>query len=197
MSEPAYFEGVFETFPILETERLVLRELEAADVQAVFRIFSDDEVTRYYDFETFTDTQQAVTLIERQKERFRRKTGIRWGITFKGEDVVIGTVGLMLPAEKRKGGLGYDLARPYWRRGIMSEVLREVIRFGFETAGLNRLQALVIPGNVASIRLLEKLGFQDQGVLKNHAFFKGRYQDLHNFILARGRSHELTQIDTN
>jgi ribosomal-protein-alanine N-acetyltransferase len=81
--------------------------------------------------------------------------------------------------------IGYDLSRPYWRRGIMHEVLQAVIQFGFHTAHVERIQALVMPGNTASARLLEKLGFQDQGILKEYAFFKGRHQDLHNFILTR------------
>jgi ribosomal-protein-alanine N-acetyltransferase len=65
----------------------------------------------------------------------------------------------------------------------MYEVLQAVIQFGFRTAHVERIQALVMPGNTASARLLEKLGFQDKGVLKQYAFFKGRHQDLHNFIL--------------
>lgn len=185
MSESDYFDHVFEQFPVLETERLRLREMETADAEDVFRIFSDDEVMVYYDLETFTEVEQAVALIVRQKERFLQKQGIRWGITLKDEDVVIGSIGMMLNAEKRQGGIGYDLARPYWRRGIMSEVIQAVIDFGFETAGAELIQALVMPGNVASMKVLEKLGFKDKGVLEEYAFFKGKYQDLHNFILER------------
>jgi ribosomal-protein-alanine N-acetyltransferase len=186
MPEPTYFDPVFETFPILETARLRLRELKTTDAPAVFQIYADDEITRYYDLETFTDLSQAESLIKRQTDRFRQKAGVRWGITLKEEDVVIGTIGMMLTAENRQGGIGYDLARPYWRRGIMHEVLQAVIQFGFHTAHVERIQALVMPGNTASARLLEKLGFQDQGILKEYAFFKGRHQDLHNFILNKG-----------
>lgn len=185
MSDPYLFDHVFETFPVLETPRFRLRQLNAADAEAVFQVYSDPEVTRYYDLDTFTDLHQAQSLISRQSSRFQQKAGLRWGVTFKEEDAVIGTVGLMLYAENKVGGIGYDLARPYWRQGIMFEVLQEVIRFAFEMAGVERIQALVMPGNTASASLLKKLGFQDQGLLQSHAFFKGKFQDLHNFILSR------------
>ncbi len=185
MPDVAYFHPVFETFPTLETARLRLREMNTADAEAVYRIFADDEVTRYYDFDTFTDIEEAKALIDRQLDRFQKKVGIRWGITFKGEDVVIGTVGLIFTAENRQGGLGYDLGRPYWRRGIMSEVLEAVIQFCFETAHVERIQALVLPGNVASSNLLMKHGFEEEGILEGFAFFKNKFHDLHNFILTQ------------
>lgn len=185
MEEKNYFDHLFNTFPVLETKRLRLRQLETADAEALFQIYADEQVTRYYDLETFTELEQAEALISRQLDRFRQKAGIRWGITFKDKDIVIGTIGMMLTPENRQGGIGYDLGRPYWRQGIMHEVLERIIQFGFETAEVERIQALVMPGNAASAGLLEKLGFQDQGVLEEYAFFKGRFQDLHNFILTK------------
>jgi ribosomal-protein-alanine N-acetyltransferase len=176
---------ILSEFPVLETARLRLREMTAADTAAVFRIFSDEEVTRYYDFDTFTSEQQAAELIARQRNRFDEGDAVRWGITQRQSDEVIGTVGLVLNSENGLGGLGYDLARPYWRHGLMSEALAVVIRFSFRTVKVNRLQALVMPGNVASAGLLEKLGFHDEGTLREYMYFKGRYQDLRCFSLLR------------
>ncbi len=172
-------------FPVLETSRLRLREMTAADAAAVFRIFSDDDVTRFYDFDTFTTEQQAAELIARQRNRFDKGDALRWGITQRHSDEVIGTVGLVINSQNGLGGLGYDLARPYWRKGIMSETLSIVIRFAFRTVKVNRLQALVMPGNVASAALLDKLGFLEEGTLREYSFFKGRYQDLRCFSLLR------------
>lgn len=171
------------TFPILETVNLRLRELVPRDADNVLRIFADDEVTRYYDFDTFTSLGQAADLIVRQETRYEKGEAIRWGITQRANDVVIGTVGLVISRSSAIGGLGYDLARPYWQRGIMTEALRIVISYSFLSVNLNRLQALVMPGNVASINLLNKLGFLEEGILREYAFFKGRYQDLHCFSL--------------
>ena len=173
----------FDKFPILETPRLRLRQMVTADAEDIFRIFADDEVTFYYDFETFTSVEEAHSLIDRQNERFNRKEGLRWGITFKEQNIVIGTCGLMITAYNRQGGIGYDLAKPYWRQGIMFEVLEAVIKFGFETADLNRFQALVIPGNEPSAKLLFKLGFQEEGTLREYGYFKGQFHDLRCFSL--------------
>ncbi|MCI0398439.1 MAG: GNAT family N-acetyltransferase [Chloroflexi bacterium] len=174
-----------ETFPILETPRLRLRPMVPADVEAVFGIFADDEVTRFYDLETFTSREQAAALIARQAERFGQGQAIRWGITRREEDVVIGTCGVFLSRHNWQGELGYDLARPYWRQGIMAEALAAVIGYGFQTLLLNRFQALVIPGNTASEELLRKLGFQEEGILREYAFFKGRFYDLRCFSLLK------------
>ena len=173
------------TFPDLVTTNLQLREMNQADAPAVFRIFSDDEVTRHYDFDTFTNIDQAAELIDRQARRLENGEAIRWGITQIANDVVIGTVGLIVNRHNSVGGLGYDLARPYWRLGIMSEALGIVIGYAFRGVKLNRLQALVMPGNVASAELLRKLGFMEEGTLREYAFFKGRHQDLRCFSLLR------------
>lgn len=180
-----YINAPLPSFPILQTTNLRLRELVHSDADAVFRIFSDDEVTRFYDFDTFTNVNQAVELIARQRARYERGEGIRWGITEAVNDVVIGTVGYVFTQSNAQGGLGYDLARPYWRRGMMSEALGIVINCGFNAFKLNRVQALVLPGNVASLRLLWKLGFQEEGTLRDYAFFRGRYHDLRSFSLLR------------
>lgn len=171
------------TFPILETVNLRLRELVPSDADNVLRIFADEEVTRYYDFDTFTSLGQAADLILRQAMRYKNGEAIRWGITQKANDVVIGTVGLVISRTSAIGGLGYDLSRPYWRRGIMTEALKIVISYSFRAVNLNRLQALVMPGNHPSMNLLLKLGFVDEGILREYAYFKGRFQDLHCFSL--------------
>lgn len=173
------------TFPILETDNLRLREIVPADAEAVFRVFADQEVTHYYDLEAFNNLEQAREHIARQALRYQRGELIRWGITQSANDVLIGSAGLAIYEASNQAGLGYELARPYWRKGIMTEALEIVIRFGFRTLKVNRLQALVMPGNEASAGLLDKLGFTEEGLLREFAFFKGRYQDLHCFSLLR------------
>jgi ribosomal-protein-alanine N-acetyltransferase len=172
-------------FPTLETANLRLREIVPTDAEAIFRVFADEEVTRYYDLEAFANLDQARSHIGRQATRYQRGELIRWGICQKANDVLIGSVGVAIYQHNAQGGLGYELARPYWRKGIMSEALAMVIRFSFRTLNLNRLQALVMPGNQASAGLLDRLGFTEEGLLRDYAFFKGRYQDLICYSLLR------------
>lgn len=176
--------AVFARFPRLETERLRLRRLQVGDADALLRVFGDDAVTEYYDLPTLTARADVLEIIDRAANRFRREKGIRWGITRPQENVVLGTIGLSFDNSYR-GSVGYELARAYWRQGIMTEALTAVLSFAFDQAGLHRVQALVMPGNEASIGLLCKLGFTHEGILRDYLFFKGAYQDLHSFSLLR------------
>lgn len=176
---------MFRQFPILETEDLKLREVAAADVSSVFSIFSDPEVVRFYDLSVFDSPNQAAEMINRWRFRFEKREAVRWGITRAVQGQVIGTVGLHVQSDW-KAGLGYDLGRPHWRQGIMTQALRAVLSFAFQEIELERLEALVMPGNQASSGLLAKLGFRREGLLRRYAYFKGTHHDLECFSLLRG-----------
>ena len=178
---------LYARFPHLETERLVLRQLRPADAPDLFRLFADDQVTRYYDLDTFTRISQARALIDRFAQRYQNRIGIRWAIALRAcPDGLLGTCGYnMWLQTSRRAILGYDLASAHWRQGIMSEALRAVIRFGFERMELNRIEALVFQANAASRGLLEKLAFQPEGVLREYEYLKGRFTDMAMYSLLR------------
>ncbi len=178
-------------FPVLETERLVLRELRESDADAVFQIFGDDAVTRYYDLATFTDVAQARQLLARMNARNASGDALRWGIALRENDALIGTGGFnSFVRGWFRAGIGYDLAQAYWNKGYMTEALSAMVRYGFEkleSAGmpLNRIEALVAPGNDASVRVLTKIGFRREGILREYGFWKNRYWDLEMFALLK------------
>ena len=178
---------VFQVFPRLETGRLVLRRLRLSDAESLFAILSDQKVARFYDDEAFTEIAQAREQIEAWDRGFDEWRAIRWGIVPRGTDAVIGTCGYYgFHRWHGRGSLGYELARPYWRQGMMTEALAAIIGFGFREVGLNRIQATVMPENEASIKLLEKLAFQREGLLRQYENWgeKG-YVDLVIFSLLR------------
>jgi ribosomal-protein-alanine N-acetyltransferase len=179
-------EPVFDSFPSLETERLVLREIQPSDAEAVFACFNDDEVTRFYDQPTFMAVEQAEKLILQMRQGFRDRRSIRWGITWKDDDWLLGTCGYNgWNRYVHKAGVGYELAQPYWRQGIMTEVLTAVLTFGYQRMNLNRVEALIMPGNIASEKVLLKLGFQCEGLLRQYAYFKDSFYDLQMFALLK------------
>lgn len=99
-------------FPQLETERLWLRPVSMADTEDIFEIFSDDEVTRYYDLAPFTSLQRAEQFINRMNEKFARREGIRWAIAIKPTNQLICTCGYnALYASNRRAVIGYELKR--------------------------------------------------------------------------------------
>jgi [ribosomal protein S5]-alanine N-acetyltransferase len=175
--------------PVLETERLILREIVPGDAAALFEIFSSDDVTRFYDLATFTDISQAEQMIARMAARNAAGEAVRWGITLKDIDRVIGTSGFnsfMRPWSR--AGIGYDLAAAYWNRGYATEALRAMLHYGFVQENLNRIEALVMPGNDASVRVLAKLGFQREGILRQYGYWKNEYWDLQMFSLLRSEN---------
>jgi [ribosomal protein S5]-alanine N-acetyltransferase len=176
-----------ENFLRLETKRLILRQITPSDAHSLWQVFGDEAVAEYYDLDAFTEVAQAERLIARMNDRYSRGEAQRWGITLKSDrDIVIGTCGFT-HFERRsfRGEIGYDLMRVHWGQGIMPEAVGAVARHGFENLDLNRIDALVIPGNDASARVLEKVGFQREGVLREYGFWKNRFWDLQMFALLK------------
>jgi ribosomal-protein-alanine N-acetyltransferase len=162
-------DNVFQSFPQLITNNLILRKMQETDSSAVFRILADDEVTKYYDDETFAEISQATNQIKAWENGFVNKRCIRWGIARRGESEIIGSCGYYgFHTWHMRASIGYELARSSWRQGIMTEALTAIIDLGFREMSLNRIDAVVMPENSASIKLLEKLGFRNEGLLKEY-----------------------------
>jgi ribosomal-protein-alanine N-acetyltransferase len=178
---------IFNQFPQLETERLILRELKPTDAGAVFHYFSDPEVTRYLSAGPYKRLEQANEMIDFLAALFNNKEGFRWGITLKdGADRVIGTCGYHAWMKSYfRAEIGYELAREYWGQGLMGEAIQALLTFGFDEIRLNRIEAHVLPDNVASARFLEKLGFQQEGLLREYEWVNGKFKDILMFSLLR------------
>jgi ribosomal-protein-alanine N-acetyltransferase len=173
----------FHTFPTLETERLILRQLTETDAPDVFLFLSDEETMRYYDPEPLTRLEQAAKSIERHQKRFAQQEALRWGIILRGENRVIGNCGYVWDADNLNASLSYILLKQYWKKGIMTEALTAIIQFGFEHIHLHRIEALVAYPNLASARLLEKLGFQEEGRLRDRQYTHHQFVDERMFAL--------------
>ncbi len=172
-------------FVSLETPRLTLRRITLDDTDAIFDLFSDDRVTPFMDIETLTEREQAAATIREFEEMYTSRSGIRWGIVRKENDRLIGTCGYhaWFADRDHRAELGCDLLPGHWGCDLMPEALRIVIPFGFETMNLNRIEAMVLPGHERSMALLRKLGFQHEGLLRQHGRWKGRFWDEHCFSL--------------
>lgn len=175
-------EHVFETFPEIETDNLWLREILAEDASDLLRVFRNEEVTRHYDLYPMHDMSEAAELVDFFAESFELERGIRWGIARKADNVLIGSCGYVW-LRTHRGEIGYELRHDCWGQGIMAEALNTIIKFGFTELGLNRIEALVMVENLASAGLLRKLGFTEEGVLREHDFFKGKFHDMRCFAL--------------
>lgn len=168
----------FITFPTLETQRLSLRRIGLADTDALFDLYSTDAVAQYLDIDTLTDRAGAVELAEFFVRSYDEQFALRWGITLRGIDHLIGTcVYNGLDAEHRRAELGYDLLPACWSQGIMGEALQAALRYAFDVMELNRIEAVTSPDNTRSRALLAKLGFTEEGCLRQRSFYRGVFWD--------------------
>jgi ribosomal-protein-alanine N-acetyltransferase len=173
----------------LATTRMRLRQLSIDDAPAIAELFRDVDVARFHNLGPITDIHDAQEAISRVREGTEAGHMLRWAITVPPLDLAIGTAGFLniTPADRR-AGIGYDLARPYWGQGLAIEAVEAVVRYGFQTLGLHRIEADVMPGNERSIRLLRTLGFVEEGRLRDYAYFKGRFNTLVRYgLLATDR----------
>ena len=176
----------FDPFPILETSRLRLRESRLSDAEGVFAVLSADSVTRHYGLSPLANVEEARALIERRAAALRRGERIRWAVARRADDVVIGSCGYVnWNRDARRAEIGYELHPDEQGRGLMREALTAMLTFGFNGMGLNRVEALVVPENEPSLRLLRRLGFAEEGLLRDYGFWKGRFHDLRLFSLLK------------
>ena len=173
-------------FPVLETERLKLREIKKEDAAGIFACFSNDNVTRYYGQETLQNIEGAEKFVDFFSKNFNEKRGIRWGIELKGEKEIIGTIGFnaWFPKHKR-AEIGYEIHPDHWRKGYTSEAVSKVLSYGFDVMDLTRIGAVVFLENEASNKLLTKIGFQKEGVLRDYMYQNGIAHDTYIYSLMK------------
>ncbi|MED3726290.1 GNAT family protein [Priestia filamentosa] len=185
-------------FPFIETNRLLLREIVKDDANDILKYLSDEEVMKYYGLAPFQTINEALNEISWYQSILNEQTGIRWGITLKGKDEVIGSCGFLnrVP-EHYRTEIGYELNRDYWGHGIASEALEAVIRYGFKDLKFQRIEALVEPPNILSQKLIEKKGFIREGLLRNYEFTCGKFDDLYMYSLLKQDFEKLQESKLN
>lgn len=184
----------FETFPTLETERLKLHRITLDDTQAWLAVWNNPDVLRYLiDFETTPDEAEVKSIIEWADSIFSRKTGIRWAITQKSDDTMIGSCGFHLYNKtNRWAEIGYELHYKHWRKGIMSDAVSELLRFCFDELQLHRVEANITVGNDGSAGLLSHLGFMLEGTWRDKVYWQGQFRSLWQFGLLESEYHQHT-----
>ena len=166
-------------FPTLETERLVLREPRRADAKPLFAAWSDSETVRYFGTGPLATQSQAYEELRAFRNQTMSGEGIRWIITVRDRDEYVGDVGFFdFAPEHSRAEIGFLLVRPLWGQGYMREALIAVLDYGFSAANLHRGEALVDPRNAACLRILERNGFQREGLLRDYEFEHEAFIDL-------------------
>lgn len=155
-----------DELPVLETERLVLRALTEADAESYFALTSDVETMKSYGLPPHRGVAETRATIATLDGWFHAGRALRWGVFAKeAPDEVVGDIGYwQFDLIRDRGELGVKLLPARAGRGLGQEVMAAVIGFGFDVLGLRGVDANIAPGNAASIRLAEKLGFHRVGL---------------------------------
>ncbi|MBR1585279.1 MAG: GNAT family N-acetyltransferase [Clostridia bacterium] len=181
-----FFEGVFAHLPTIETDRLVLRPLRMRDADDLYAYARDPEVSRHVLWDTHKSPADSRQFLRAAIRQYRRGLPGSFAITLRDSGRMIGTIGFMwVNLDHKSAEVGYSLSRDYWNRGIMTEALRAVIAFGFDTLHLNRIEAQHEIDNPASGRVMAHAGMRYEGVMRQRLMNKGRYVDVAQYAILR------------
>lgn len=178
--------AAFARFPTLTTDRFVLRSITPDDTAALFELESDPQVTRYLGRAPMPSLDATARRIDSFRTQFETHQAIQWGVAPRPDGPLIGTCVFwhLRPAHFR-AEIGYMLSPAWWGQGVMVEVVSAVLAFGFSTMALHSVDAQIDPDNVASRRLLEKLGFVQEAYFREDYFHpvEQRFTDTAIFSL--------------
>ena len=165
-------------FPVLTTDRLILRAFTLADIPALVGLAGAWAVARTTTVPHPYTEAHAREWLATQPSAFAKRERAIWAIAHRSEGTLMGAIELRFRSARHVGELGYWLGVSYWGQGIMTEAARAVLAYGFQEGGLYRIQARHWHTNPASGRVMEKIGMTYEGTLRAAAFRWGEYLDV-------------------
>ena len=179
-----------ETFqfkwPVLETERLILRKFTYDDLNDISEYASNPEITKYVQWEAHRSKTETLEFLNIVVEMYIKHRPAPWGIELKEEKKIIGTIGFTKFFPEDFGcEIGYTLSQSYWNRGIMTEALKKVLAYGFEVLDLNYIIAHCIVENEQSAKVLLKSGMNFVKTVRGDLMIKGNMVDIKLFSLSQ------------
>ena len=176
--------SIFADLPVLKTERLVLRKLTPGDAADMFEYARLEEVTEFLTWYAHPDLSYTRSYLKELRKAYKKGLFFDWGLETQGR--MIGTCGFTnICEEHRCAEIGYVLSPAFRGRGLMTEAAKRVIAFGFETLGLERIEARHIVGNEKSASLMRRCGMSYEGTLRNAMFIKERSRTICVYSILR------------
>jgi ribosomal-protein-alanine N-acetyltransferase len=187
----------FTPFPTLSTERLLLRKIDDADIDQVFRLRSDKTSLEFLDKPVMQNKSEASLLINKITNDAATNQGITWGIALKeNPGLLIGTIGLWrIIKEHYRAEIGYMLLPEYFRKGYMKEAIISVNTFGFEEMKLHSIEANINPANAGSAAVLRSTGYTREAYFRENFYFNGMFKDSEIYSLINsGENKEVSKL---
>ena len=186
------FGNAFKEFPVIRTGRLVLGELHPEDASAMCRQMRALPANSGWAGDSETQSVDVARIrIQHHKSAFKRKANIHWAIRKARGKSLVGVCKLFEFEYQSTAEIGYWIGQRYWNNGLATEAVRSVVVFGFDTLGLHRIHASTDVSNLASQRVLDKAGFEKEGVLKRDSRRSGVWSDSAVFAILNQMSEKV------
>lgn len=172
----------FTPFPVLETERLLLRQISENDAENIFLLRTNEDAMKFIHKPKLKSLDEAKELIK----LFNKPERVQWGISLKAKNKIIGIIGYhRIENMHYRAEVGYMLHPDYWNSGIISEAIKHVIDFGFKEMKLHSIEAVINPNNIISRKILQKFNFIKEAYFKENFFFEGKFYDSEAYSLVK------------
>ena len=168
----------------IKGEKVTLREFEITDAEQLFENWGkDEEVSKYMLWKNYKTIDDAKDSINYYIECYKKDDPFKqYAIEYEGN--VVGSINIVTSKRHKTGEIAYCLSQKYWRKGIMSEAIKLLVDYYFKNYELVRISAEAIEPNVASRKLLEKCGFELEGVLRKRYFCKtNKHEDAYVYAI--------------
>lgn len=178
--------NIFKKFPEFEIDDIILREINPVkDKVEYFNYTNEEEVCQFLaDDDKPINVEHAEIELRYWSDLFRMQRSIYWAISLKSNNQLIGTCGYnSWSFTHQRGEISYDLNPQYWGRSIMKKSLMKIIEYGFKEMDLFRIQATVSENNLRSIKLLERLDFAQEGLMRNFGKLLGEFNNFYLYSL--------------
>jgi ribosomal-protein-alanine N-acetyltransferase len=180
-----------DVVPELQGDLVYLREVTEQDIPAWYARATDAESARLAGDAIPESLAKGTQGLGRIRERFRAHTGTRWAIMLKGTNQTVGSIGLAIPTPDQPiAEIGAVVARAFWGGGIGTSAAQMVIRFAFDTLAVSEIRAELLQSNVASIRVLEKLGFRLSSVIPDFENSDAGCEDGYRYVVSQLAQHD-------
>ncbi|MEW6508309.1 MAG: GNAT family protein [Bacteroidota bacterium] len=176
----------FTKVPAIETERLLLRGFSENDINDIFEYASVNIVSEFLPWKAHRSLDDTRAFLKMSAEMFEKQSNIDFAIVLKEENKVIGGISIRKWNDSNRcADLGYVLSSKYWGRGIMTEAIKRIIKFGFEELNANRIEAHCDENNHGSYRAMEKAGMKYEGKLREKIFMKGKFVTMNFYSILK------------
>lgn len=170
---------IFSSIPTLRTDRLSLRAMHPIDAEDMFDYARRPEVTEFLSWTEHPNMGYTKDYLHYVNNRYALGSFYDWAIIELESRRMIGTCGFTkIDTANNSAEIGYVLNPDFHRRGLGSEAVKRILKFGFEELGLNRIEARFIQGNEASLALMRSVGMTFEGYMRDLLFLKGQYRTI-------------------